>query len=86
MAFFQPAEPGERLQGFAQPHVVGQNSAQLQFGKMAQEIQAFFLVGAQLRVDSRRKVRAGNSLEFAQPLAQGRRLRRVSKPLQFRFI
>ena len=48
VAFLEPRQPRQRLQRFAQAHVVGQNAAQLDLREVAEKIESVLLIRAQL--------------------------------------
>ena len=50
--FAQPKQPGQSLDGFAQAHVVSENTAEMVGGEIGQEMKTFELIGPQLRRDS----------------------------------
>ena len=56
----------QRLQGLAQPHVIGQNSAEAVLEQERQPSEALDLVGAQVRVQSGRDVDLGDGVDLAQ--------------------
>ena len=82
----QPREPRQGLQGFAEPHVVGQNSAQLDLRQMTQEIETVLLIRTQSCLHRARQIRGRNAFEILQVLAQRLGRRRIRKPLQALFI
>ena len=61
----QPQEPGQRLQGFAQAHVVGQDAAEAVGGQVGEEVKALELVRAQLGGHAGRQVGRHAGLDLA---------------------
>ncbi len=53
----QPGNPDEGLEGFAQPHVIGQDAAEMVRGQVSQEMEPLRLVGPQRGADSRWQLR-----------------------------
>ena len=82
VAFLEPRQPRERLQRFAQAHVVGQNAAELDLREVAEEIEAVLLIRAQLGLQALGQIDGRNALEIADALAQRLGLRRIGEPLQ----
>ncbi len=68
-AFAQPLEPGERLQGFPEPHVIREDAAEMVRREGGQEMEPFELVGPQLGRDARRGRGRDAGLDLAGPLA-----------------
>ena len=66
----QPREPAQRLQRFAQPHVVGQNAAELQAREVTEKVETGLLIGAQLRFDGVWQRRGCDAFKLPNPLAQ----------------
>ena len=60
-----PHQPGQRLQRFAEAHVIGQNSPEVVRDEVGQEMKTFQLVRAQLRRDALRQVRRHARFDFA---------------------
>jgi len=54
VGLFQPRQPNQRLQRFAQAHVVGQTAAKAEFLQEFEPAQPLFLITAQLPLKSRR--------------------------------
>ncbi len=75
VAFFEPGQPGESLQRFAQPHVVSQNSPEPDLRQVRQEVESVLLIGPHFSLNAARQGRARNSLETRKALAQGLGLR-----------
>ncbi len=63
-------EPGERLDGFAKAHVVGEERAELEAGSVGKKTEAGFLVGAQLGDEAFRLGDLGQALEIDDRLAE----------------
>ena len=70
VAFLEPRQPGERLQRFAQAHVVGQNPAELDPGEVRQKIKTVLLIRTQIRLQSFGQIHRGHALEIADVPAQ----------------
>jgi hypothetical protein len=51
VAFLEPREPGERLERFAEAHVVGENSAKLHLDQMREEIEAVLLIRTEFGIE-----------------------------------
>jgi hypothetical protein len=62
----QPSDPSEGLQGFAQTHVVGQNTAEAIGAQVGQEVESFFLIRPQLRMDFDRHLRCHPGLQLGR--------------------
>ena len=67
----QPRQPGQRLQGFAQTHVVGQHRPKSALSQMTQKIESTLLIGPQLSLDRGRNLDLGHALKFGKALSQG---------------
>ena len=61
----------ERLHGFAQAHVVGEDSAEIEFAQKLQPVQALLLVFAQCRAQAGRRRDRLHPREAAQLFGQG---------------
>ena len=60
------ADQRERLQRLAEPHVVGEDPAELELPQRRQPAEPVALVGAQLRLQRRRRVVLGDRIELEQ--------------------
>ena len=61
-------DEGERLQGFAQAHIVGEDPAEVMFTEKCQPSEALHLVGPQLRVHGLGHGHLGDGIEVPQPV------------------
>src|SRR6266511_5176705 len=82
--FAQPGQPRESLERFAQPHVVGENTAQFYAGKMAEKIEAVFLIWPHLSLHRSGQKSRGNAVKIRNPAAEFFGLGLVSKTLKRR--
>ena len=80
--FLEPRKIGERLEGFAQAHVIRQNAAQPHALKMAQKIKALLLVWTQLGLNIIRNAHGRDALECINARSQFLRLLGVAEHRQ----
>ena len=86
VALLEPRQPGERLQRFAEAHVVGQDAAELDLREVAEKIEAVLLIRAQIGLQTLGQFHGGNALEIPDALAQRLRLRRIGKTRQLALV
>ena len=70
VAMLEPGDPGERLQRFAEAHVVGEDAAELDVREVAEEVEALLLIRTQLGLDVVRQRDIGNALEVGELLLE----------------
>ena len=66
----QMGEPGERLHGLPEPHVVGQDGADAERGGVGQEIEAALLIRAERGAEAGRGRGLGEAAELGDPAAE----------------
>src|SRR5207249_12186726 len=76
----------ECLEGFPQPHVVGQNSAEFELRKMAKKIKPLCLIRSHLGLNTLGEILTGDAPKSFEPLAERLGLGRISKALQPGFV
>ena len=74
-----PAKDADRLQRLAEPHVVGQDGAELRVAQEGEPVDALLLVVAQRRVQSLGQRRARDALELPEERREARELRRARR-------
>ncbi len=82
----EPRQPGERLERFAEAHVVGENAAEPDLREVAEEIEAVLLIRPQVGLQTLGQFDGRNAPEFPHALAQRLGLRRIGEPRQLAFV
>ena len=64
LLFTKPQQIGDRLDGFTQPHVIGQQSAKVVSGEVSKEVKSFDLIRTQCCLQGLRHWRLDLDLNF----------------------
>ena len=86
IALLHPGKPRQRLHCFAEPHVIRQDTAQLQVGKVTEEIEALLLIGPHIGLDRRWQLDLRNAFERREAIAQRLGFGRIEEALEGLFI
>ena len=86
VAGLEPRKPDEGLQSFAEAHVVGEDAAEAQLGEMAEEVEAFLLIRAEVGDEALGQLGRRDALEVREAFAEHLGLLAVAELLQALFI